>query len=204
MLETRVKKANKVIKIIGLSIAGAVLLFALTIGGLCWFGGYQIVHVVGDSAIQSIKPFSLILIQPCKVEDLKSRDVLNGVNMGDFAVRIQGTSYVTHEVCAKEYNEETGEWVFDTVSAAGDPRQNKTDGNGKCTFTQDDLVGKVVLKEVFIGKLIAWVQGRPSIETSLNNPPDKTLAIVRIVTLGVILIGISKFAEFVAYKDDIY
>lgn len=204
MLETRIKKANKVIKIVILSIVFLGLAFALTIGGLCLFGGYQVIHVVGDSSMQSIKPFSLILVKPCKVEDLVARDRANGVEMGDFAVTLRGSSYVTHEVCTKYYDEETGEWIFDTIAFGKDERVDVPDSGGD-GFKQNVLVGKVVAKESFIGKLVAWIQGYANIESALApGGANKTLAVVRIATLGVILYAISKFAEFVAYKDDIY
>lgn len=202
MLETRIKKANKKLKYILLSIAIAFMLFLLTIGSLCLFAGYKVIWVKGDSAIQGIKPFSLILVKPCEVEDLTARDYSKNINMGDFAVRYFGSGYVTHEVCEKYYDEETNTWYFDTVQAGDGWTQ--TDGTkAGSDFTQKDLVGKVVAKESFIGKLLAWVQGYPNISTTLGGPQNKTLAIVRILTLAIILYGITKFAEFVYFKEDI-
>lgn len=201
MLESRIKKANKVIRIVLLSLVGLIVLFALVLGGLC-LSGYKILWVKGDSAVQSIKPFSLILVKPCDIEDLKVRDPLKGT-MGDFAVRITSTGFVTHEVCEKYFDETTQTWYFDTIQA-GD-RGTQTDGEKfGGDFAQKDLAGKVVAKESVIGKLLAWIQGYPNIDSVLTAGPNKTLAIIRIFSLAVILYGIAKFSDFIRYKESIY
>ena len=199
MVETRIKKANKVLKIITLSLIGIVLVFALVIGGFC-LSGYKIIWVLGDSSVQAIKPFSLILVKPCQVQELVVKDEANGT-LGDFAVRYSASGYVTHEVVEKFYDEETDTWYFDTRQA-GD-RFTETDGRGEY-FTQKDLFGKVVAKESFIGKLLAWVKGYPDINTTLAGNASNTVAFIRILTLAAVLYGISKFADFISYKEDIY
>ena len=204
MVESRIKKANKILRIITLSLIGVVVLFAMVIGGLC-LSGYKVLWVLGDSSIQSIDPYSLILVKPCTVEELVAKDARNGVSMGDFAVRYSGGGYVTHEVVLKEQDETTGVWYFDTMQV-GD-RTTETDGEkaGGILFSQKDLAGKVVGKESFIGKLLAFVQGYPSIETTLGaSNPNKTLALFRILTVAIILIGIGKFADFMHYKETLY
>ena len=201
MIESRIKGANKILKTITVSIFIAIAIILLTIGGL-YMAGYKIVWVVGDSSSQSLDPYSLVLIQPCKVEDLVARGS-KGNNKGDFAMRYLGSGYVTHEVVDVRQNAE-GEWEFDT-QAVGD-RTTQTDAqqrDGKY-FTQKDLAGKVVLKESLLGKLLAWVQGYPSLETSLAGGPYKSLAAARILTLAVILYGLTKFADFMYYKEELY
>ncbi len=200
MVESRIKKANKILRIIIISLISLVALIGMVFGGLT-LAGYKIVRVVGDSSTQSIEPFSLVLVKSCKVEELKARE--NG-KMGDFAMRYFGSGYVTHEVVKVEQNEE-GEWVFDTQQVGDRTTQSDSQiQNNSELFDQSDLVGKVVAQETFIGKLLAWIQGYPSLETSLTPGPFKDLAAVRILTLAVILYGITKFSDFMYYKEELY
>ena len=203
MVYTRIKKANKILGIITLCLVGAIVLFSMVIGVLCLGFNYKVLWVLGDSSIHGIKPFSVVLVQPCNIEDLRVGDRQRGV-LGDFAVRLFGSGYVTHEVCEKYQDEDTGVWYFDTMQA-GDPYSTQTDGETfERDFVQKDLVGKVVAKESIIGKLLAWIQGYPNIETSLGARPDKILGLIRIVSLAVILYGLGKFADFMHYKDTVF
>ncbi len=206
MVETRTRGAKKVLKIITLALIGLVLIFGLTIGGLC-LSGYRVLWVQGDSAIQKISPFSLVLVKPCDVSELKGR-ISHKVKMGDFAVRFEGDSFVTHEVYRCELIPETGEWGFDTIQA-GDSRVVQTDANkfnGGKLYTQKNLAGKVVARDEFIGKFMAWIQGYSNLDSYLDSSSsvqDKQMTIVfRVALMLTIVYGITKFAEWVAYKED--
>ena len=202
MVETRLGQANKTLKFVVIGFVSLIVLLLVFLGSLCLFGGYKILWVQGDSSIQKIPPFSLILVQPCDVSELKARNEETG-EFGDFAVRASAGSYVTHEVIYVAESEE--EWLFDTkqYDATGTAKTDAEKFNSGKLFDQDDLVGKVVHIEWFLGKAFAWIQGYSNLDSSIRTTKLPVLAVIRVAGLFAICVAISKFAENISYKEDI-
>lgn len=202
MVETRLTQANKILKLVGIGFVSLIVLLLVFLGSLCLFGGYKILWVQGDSSIQKIPPFSLILVQPCDVSELKARNEETG-EFGDFAVRASAGTFVTHEVIYVAESEE--EWVFDTkqYDSTGTAKTDAEKFNSGKLFNQDDLVGKVVYIEWFVGKAFAWVQGYTNLGSSIKTAKLPLLAVIRVGALACIVMAISKFSENISYKEDI-